>query len=273
MTCDIRWTGCPEEAHQAYLAWRCHWVRQARLRPGRVLPLLLLVALMALQACDGDDDGEAFTSNWVRHWNAIAIDASGLDHTPVTPGETRVFGEQSGLDERAGLWPSSTLLSSRRSMPSLGGYQSYTAPACCTRQHVHESCHCPGGARHAGGPVSLAGAHLSTSSSRQTWPRFPTAAYEGERYRPWPPRRCRRSSHSEPTTGRSMPSHVSAVDFITGDEPGEWRQDPVSLHPAGAGGAVGTRSGRLSWRHPRSSVCRRRPGTRQRRTTLPLLTR
>src|SRR6267143_5779345 len=30
----------------------------------------------------------------VRHWNQIAIDASGLDHTPVAPGETRVFGEQ-----------------------------------------------------------------------------------------------------------------------------------------------------------------------------------
>ncbi|MBX9738345.1 MAG: hypothetical protein K2X32_15600, partial [Phycisphaerales bacterium] len=32
----------------------------------------------------------------VRHWNRIAIDASGLDHTPVAPGESRVFGEQLG---------------------------------------------------------------------------------------------------------------------------------------------------------------------------------
>src|SRR5262245_23348192 len=32
----------------------------------------------------------------LRHWNAIAIDASGLDHTPVAPGENRVFGEQLG---------------------------------------------------------------------------------------------------------------------------------------------------------------------------------
>ncbi len=29
-------------------------------------------------------------------WNAIAINTSGLDHTPVAPGETRVFGEQLG---------------------------------------------------------------------------------------------------------------------------------------------------------------------------------
>jgi hypothetical protein len=32
----------------------------------------------------------------VVHWNRIAIDASGVDHTPVAPGENRVFGEQLG---------------------------------------------------------------------------------------------------------------------------------------------------------------------------------
>ena len=32
----------------------------------------------------------------VRHWNEMAIDASGLDHTPVASGEPRVYGEQLG---------------------------------------------------------------------------------------------------------------------------------------------------------------------------------
>src|SRR5262245_40684577 len=32
----------------------------------------------------------------VLRWNQIAIDASGLDHTPVAAGETRIFGEQLG---------------------------------------------------------------------------------------------------------------------------------------------------------------------------------
>src|SRR6266849_426622 len=36
------------------------------------------------------------STSWVRHWNEIAINASGLDHTPVMPGENRVFGEQYG---------------------------------------------------------------------------------------------------------------------------------------------------------------------------------
>src|SRR5436190_4523338 len=32
----------------------------------------------------------------LHRWNVIAINASGLDHTPVAPGENRVFGEQFG---------------------------------------------------------------------------------------------------------------------------------------------------------------------------------
>src|SRR5438309_11286150 len=32
----------------------------------------------------------------IHRWNAIAINASGLDHTPVAPSETRVFGEPLG---------------------------------------------------------------------------------------------------------------------------------------------------------------------------------
>ncbi|MGZ5552470.1 MAG: vanadium-dependent haloperoxidase [Chthoniobacterales bacterium] len=32
----------------------------------------------------------------LHRWNQIAIDASGVDHTPVAPGENRVFGEQLG---------------------------------------------------------------------------------------------------------------------------------------------------------------------------------
>src|SRR4051812_7093817 len=42
------------------------------------------------QGLDEDATGQ------VRHWNQVAIDASGRDHTPVAPGENRVFGEQYG---------------------------------------------------------------------------------------------------------------------------------------------------------------------------------
>src|SRR5437660_327948 len=32
----------------------------------------------------------------LHRWNLMAINATGLDHTPVAPGENRVFGEQLG---------------------------------------------------------------------------------------------------------------------------------------------------------------------------------
>ena len=50
----------------------------------------------------------------MHHWNAIAIDASGLDHTPLRPGENRLTGEQLGPAAQAGQWPSSISLFSRR---------------------------------------------------------------------------------------------------------------------------------------------------------------
>src|SRR5215813_329345 len=37
-----------------------------------------------------------FANEPVHRWNQIAIDATGLDHTPVAPGEHRTFGEQLG---------------------------------------------------------------------------------------------------------------------------------------------------------------------------------
>ncbi len=38
----------------------------------------------------------AAASDTLRYWNRIAVDASGLDHTPPAAGENRLFGEQLG---------------------------------------------------------------------------------------------------------------------------------------------------------------------------------
>jgi hypothetical protein len=59
--------------------------------------LITLFAVTLLAACgDSGNGGSTSSTSWVRKWNAIAIDASGLDHTPVAPGETRIFGEHLG---------------------------------------------------------------------------------------------------------------------------------------------------------------------------------
>src|SRR5439155_6479708 len=62
----------------------------------------------------------------IHRWNAIAINASGLDHTPVAPGEIRTFGEQlgPGRASRAMAIVHIAIFDSVNAV--LGGYQSYT---------------------------------------------------------------------------------------------------------------------------------------------------
>src|SRR2546430_16520087 len=63
----------------------------------------------------------------LRHWNQIAIDASGLDHTPPAPGETRMFGEQLG-PARASRAMAIVHIAMFDSVNAItGGYESYTS--------------------------------------------------------------------------------------------------------------------------------------------------
>ena len=49
-----------------------------------------------MNARDRDIHGGPNSRGLGAPWNAIAMDASGLDHTPVMTGEHRVFGENLG---------------------------------------------------------------------------------------------------------------------------------------------------------------------------------
>ena len=62
----------------------------------------------------------------LRHWNEIAIDASGLDHTPVAPGDTRVFGEQLGPGRSARAMAIVHIAIFDSVNAIVGGYRSYT---------------------------------------------------------------------------------------------------------------------------------------------------
>src|SRR6202162_3748601 len=62
----------------------------------------------------------------IHRWNAIAINASGLDHTPLAPGEVRTFGEQlgPGRASRAMAIVHIAIFDSVNAV--LGDYQSYS---------------------------------------------------------------------------------------------------------------------------------------------------
>src|SRR5436309_15296520 len=65
----------------------------------------------------------------LRYWNQVAINASGLDHTPVAAGETRVFGEQfgPGRSSRAMAIVHIAIFDAVNAI--VGGYRSYTGLA------------------------------------------------------------------------------------------------------------------------------------------------
>ena len=112
---------------------------ERRRRLSRYLAVTLL-ALIPISACSESDDGTdtaGVSASWVRHWNSIAIDASGLDHTPVAPGENRTFGENLGPGRASRAMAIVHIAIFDAVNAIAGGYQSYSglppAPAGTSR--------------------------------------------------------------------------------------------------------------------------------------------
>ena len=64
--------------------------------------------------------------SWVLRWNRIAIDASGLDHTPLQPGEQRTFGHQLGPTRSSRAMAIVHIAMFEAVNAVTGGYTSYT---------------------------------------------------------------------------------------------------------------------------------------------------
>jgi hypothetical protein len=171
--------------------------------------------------------------NSIRYWNRIACDASGLDHTPVLPGENRVFGEQFGPCRAARAMAIVQIAVFDAVNAILGGYQEYTSM----------------GAVRGNTSVDAAVAQAAHDTLVAL---FPSQQLEldrllGEALAPIRPQMAKArgveagsyaaakilalksndgSQHTEPRVG---------IEFITSDLPGFWRQDPISLIPLALG--------------------------------------
>jgi hypothetical protein len=169
----------------------------------------------------------------VRYWNEIAINASGIDHTPVAAGENRIFGEQlgPGRSSRAMAIVHIAIFDAVNAIT--GGYRSHTgvAPA------------------RAGASMDAAIAQAARDTLSTLFP-SQTATFDdllAAELRQIPEGNTKTdgidlgrraaalvltsraddgSQHAEPRVG---------VNFITYEEPGKWRQDPISLIPLALG--------------------------------------
>ena len=168
----------------------------------------------------------------VRHWNEVAIDASGLDHTPSVPGG-RVFGQQlgPGRASRAMAIVHTAVFDAMNAV--VGGYQSYTglraAPlGTSVEAAIAVAAHDTLVALFSSqqndlDEVLAADLRLIPEGRAKTLGiKLGQAAADAILAR----REDDGSDHPEPKIG---------IDWIPGDGPGQWRQDPISKHPLALG--------------------------------------
>ena len=169
----------------------------------------------------------------LHRWNVIALNATGLDHTPVGPGENRVFGEQFGPGRASRAMAIIHIAMFDALDAVVGSYTSYT------------------GTHASPGPMSVDAA-IAQAAHDTLAAMFPSQtptfdAYLAEDLS------AIRNAHQKANgidlgqrtaaailamrvnDGSQVPDPTLGVDYFTSDQPGHWRQDPVSLFPLAIG--------------------------------------
>jgi len=177
--------------------------------------------------------------NAIARWNEIAINATGLDHTPVAPGEHRVFGEQLGPTRASRAMAIVHIAMFDAANAIDPKYQSYTdiSPAphgtsmdTAVAQAAHDTLAALFPSQKPSFDSLLAddlghiNKHGNGSKARGiALGKRAAAAILALRTGDG-------SEHPEPHMG---------VDFFPGNQPGQWRQDPISDGPLALGALWG----------------------------------
>jgi hypothetical protein len=200
----------------------------------RFVSFLLALVLGTAAGCgDGDGGGASGQPSWVRHWNQVAIDASGLDHTPLAEGENRVFGEQVGPGRSARAIAIVHVAIFEAVNAFDGAYESYVGldPApqgasmkAAIAQAAHDTLVAMFPSQEATFDQALA----------QDLEAIPNGASEEDGVA-----LGRRAADAildlRAQDGSDHPEPEIGVDYFTSDEAGHWRQDPISLIPLALG--------------------------------------
>jgi hypothetical protein len=173
------------------------------------------------------------TVDAVHHWNQIAVESSGLDHTPVAEGDSRVFGEQIGpgrssramaivhiaifdaVNAIARRHKSYTGIADAASGASMDAAITLAAHDTLVALFPSQRAHCDALlaevlAKIREGRGKAEGIRVGQRAARAILARTEDDG----------------SQHAEPRLG---------TGFITSDRPGKWRQDPISQLPIALG--------------------------------------
>jgi hypothetical protein len=178
-------------------------------------------------------NAKKFANEPVHHWNQIAIDATGLDHTPVAPGEHRTFGEQVGPGRASRAMAIVHIAIFDAINAVHGQYQSFTgiqsAPhpfstAAAVAQAAHDTLVSLYPSQKASFDQALADDLLGITSGS---PKNNGVAF-GKQV-------AAAVLASRVSDGAEIPELHLGVDYSTSNLPGHWRQDPISQIPVALG--------------------------------------
>lgn len=191
-----------------------------------------------IQVVDSPDAPPQIATATLLRWNQISIDASGLDHTPVAPGENRVFGEQVGPC-RAARAIAIVHIGMFEALNSIvGGFKSYvgltkkgSSPAstdAAVAQAAHDTLVAMFPSQAASFDQKLAEDLALITDPQQKGNGIALG------------RRAANAILALRTgDGSQIPEPRIGIEYIPGNAPGEWRQDPISHHPLALGARWG----------------------------------
>jgi hypothetical protein len=173
----------------------------------------------------------------VRRWNGILLAANALDHTPVGPGENRVFGEQAGPHRTSRAFAIVHIAIFDAVNAIAGGHKSYT------------------GLPSASGDISMPAAIAQAAHDTlvalypSQGPAFDELLAEDlDQIRD---RQARRRGSAlggraaaailglRAHDGSQAAEQLYGSEYIPAPGPGKWRQDPIALQPIALGSLWG----------------------------------
>jgi hypothetical protein len=179
------------------------------------------------------------SADTLRYWNRIAVDASGLDHTPVAAGESRVFGEQLGPG-RASRAMAIVHIAMFDAVNAFDGrYRSYTGMRPAPRgasldaaiaQAAHDALVAVFPSQQPGLDELLADDLEQIAARDRHAKRLGIAVGRRAAAAIVARRKHDRSHGDDPQMG---------TEWITSVEPGHWRQDPIGASPIALGAKWG----------------------------------
>jgi len=169
----------------------------------------------------------------LEHWSQVAIDASGLDHTPSIQGPPHTFGQQVGPGRSSRAMAIVHIAMYEVVNAVEGGYESYVGLPPATgsvslRAGIAQAAHdtlaalYPSQAAIFAAELTLELSAVADGAAEDAGVALGQDAAAGILAL----RAADGSAHPEPVYG---------VDYIPSNDPGEWRQDPISLHPLALG--------------------------------------